>query len=57
MAYVTEDGNFGGDEILEFKEDQLSKKQWELLDELSDEDRLPFVRAVLAGEDLSEWEY
>lgn len=46
-SYVTEDGNYGSDEIITFPYKMLNEEQWEFLGELSDYDRLPFVRAVL----------
>ena len=56
MAYVSADGNFGGDEAVVFEEGQLTDGQWEQLDAMPDGERLNFVRAVLAGQDLSEWD-
>lgn len=55
-AYVTADGNYGADRVIMFKRDQLTEEQWWNLSDLSDYDRLPYVMAILNGEDLSEWE-
>jgi hypothetical protein len=46
-AYVTADGNFGGDEVLVFDSHQLSDKQWENLSFLSDSERLGYAVAIL----------
>lgn len=56
-AWVTDSGEFGSNEILTFDYDTLTEAQWEQLDRLADSDRLPFVQAVIAGEDLSEFDY
>lgn len=55
-AYVTEYGNWGLDEVLILGENDLTSKQWANLEILPDYDRLPYAKAVLAGEDTSEWE-
>ena len=58
MAYVSEYGNWGsdGEEILIFKNSDLTESQWENLEYLTDSDKLTYVKAILAGEDVSEWE-
>lgn len=55
-AYVSEYGNWGAEEILVFDQTALSSKQWENVEILPDYDKLPYVKAILAGEDLTEWE-
>ena len=57
MGYITADGNYGGDEVLVFPHKALTEKQWDLLGECSDYDRIKYVKAILNGDDLSEWEY
>jgi len=54
--YVTEHGNWGGDEFLVVDETDLTSKQWRNLEVLHDKDRLPYAKAILAGEDVSEYE-
>jgi hypothetical protein len=49
-AYVTADGNFGGDEVLVFESSQLTDKQWENLSFLSDSERLLYAEAILADD-------
>lgn len=56
MAYVTGDGNYGSDELIEFLYEELTNDQWEVLSNLPDYDKLPYVASVLNGEDLSDWE-
>lgn len=48
-AYVTADGNYGGDEVLVFDPNKLTDMQWEILTDLSDRDRLGYVQAILSG--------
>ena len=57
MGYVTADGNYGGDEILVFPHKLLTQKQWDILGECSDYERITYVKAILNGDDLEEWEY
>jgi hypothetical protein len=56
MAYVTEYGNFGSEEFLYFDTLALNDRQWITLIELPDSDKLPYVRGVITGEDVSEFE-
>lgn len=56
MSYVTEDGNYGSDELVAFPYDTLTDKQWDILSECSDYDRINYVKAIINGDDLSEWE-
>ena len=56
MGYVTADGNYGSDELVAFPSDLLKQKQWDRLGECSDYDRINYVKAIINGDDLSEWE-
>jgi len=56
MAYVSEYGNYGGESVLEFDSSELTAEQWETLSNLTDSDKLPYVEAILDGNDVSEWE-
>ena len=55
MAYVSEYGNYGAEDCLVFDTTDLTVDQWETLSELTDSEKLWFVKAVLNNEDLSEW--
>jgi hypothetical protein len=56
MAYVTADGNYGSDEVVEFEYEELTDAQWETVAVLPDRDKFPYVISVLNGEDTSDWE-
>jgi hypothetical protein len=56
MAYVSEYGNYGKDEVIVFDESEFTLEQWALLEQLGDNDKFDFTAAVLNGEDLSDWE-
>jgi hypothetical protein len=56
MAYISEYGNWGNEEVLVLDSNALTSDQWQLIDELPDNDKLNYAKAILAGEDLSEWE-
>lgn len=49
MGYVSVDGNYGVDEVIVFDNDSLTEEEWATLDELSDYEKLPYVRTVLGG--------
>jgi hypothetical protein len=56
VLYVTADGNYGSDAIVLIDPKALTDEQYEVLSELSDNDRLPYVTAILNGGDLSYYE-
>ena len=55
-AYVTADGNYGGDDILIFDRDALTEQQWEELGSQTDSDRIVYIQRILNGEDVSDME-
>lgn len=57
MAYVSEYGNWGQEEVLVFDESRLTPAQWNKLDELCDSDKLPYVKAIMNDESTQEWDY
>jgi len=56
MAYVSEYGNWGSEEVLVFDEGLLTPRQWNTLDELCDRDKLPYVKAIMNDENTEKWE-
>lgn len=56
MAYISEYGNWGNEEVLVLDDNALTSDQWQLIDELADSDKLNYAKAILASADLSEWE-
>ena len=57
LAWISEDGSFsGGNQLITFDPSLLTFRQWELLMELPDSERIIYALAVLDGEDVSEWE-
>ena len=56
MAYVSEYGNYGSERILTFNDSDLTPEQWETLDVLPDNDKMPYVDAILNNEPLDRWE-
>jgi hypothetical protein len=56
MAYISEYGNWGNEEVLILDEGDLTSDQWQLVEELPDSEKLPYAKAVLAGDPLSDWE-
>lgn len=55
-AWVTDDGSYGVGSVITFDQSDLTAQQWETLSILSDNDRLDYVQAIMAGEPLDEWE-
>jgi|688.fasta_scaffold00332_100 hypothetical protein len=49
MAWVADDGSYGGGNHLSFEPNQLTNDQWAKLVEMSDGDRYEYVEAILSG--------
>jgi len=56
MAYVSEYGNWGQEQVLVFDAALLTEEQFEILDEVSDYSKMSYVKAIINGDDLSYWE-
>lgn len=57
IAWISEDGSYSaGNEIITFEAHELTDRQWEILDQLSDGERIIYAIAVIDGQDVSEWE-
>ena len=56
MSYVTADGNYGSDDVLVFPYNALTEEQWNLVEALSDYDKLPYVYAVVNGKSTDIWD-
>lgn len=54
--YFCEDGNYGGGPVIIADHDAFTDEQMERLGELSDNSRYDYAKAVLNGQDTSEWE-
>jgi AAA+ superfamily predicted ATPase len=56
-AYISADGSYSASEnTITFDGDLLTDKQWEVVSELPDSERIIYALAVFDGEDVSEWE-
>jgi hypothetical protein len=56
MAYVSEYGNWGQEQVLVFDDSLLTEEQFEILDEVSDYSKMSYVKAIINGDDLAYWE-
>jgi hypothetical protein len=54
-GWIAEDGSYGMCDILVFNESDLQEEHWEIFNELGDNERFAFVKAVIKNEDLSQW--
>jgi hypothetical protein len=54
-GWIAEDGSYGMCDILVFNESDLQEEHWEIFNELGDNERFAFVKAVINKEDLSQW--
>ena len=57
IAYVTEDGNYGGDKVLTFDSDNLTDAQWERIADMNDNDRLPYIQSILENDEATISQY
>jgi hypothetical protein len=55
-AWVCDDGSFGYGHVAHFDVNALDEDQWEVLENLGDNDKYDYVLAVLNNQDLSQWE-
>lgn len=55
-GWVTDDGSYGACAVITFDENDLTAQQWDTLSILADNDRLPYVQAIMAGMPLDQWE-
>lgn len=51
MAWVADDGSYGGGAMLAFEPNQLTDDQWTKLSEMSDGDRYEYVYSILNNQD------
>jgi hypothetical protein len=54
-GWIAEDGSYGMCDILVFNESDLQEEHWEIFNELGDNERFAFVKAVITKQDLSQW--
>jgi hypothetical protein len=54
-GWIAEDGSYGMCDILVFNESDLQEEHWEIFNELGDNERFAFVKAVINKEDLTQW--
>jgi hypothetical protein len=52
-AWVAEDGSYGGLPLLQFDSKALTDAQWERLTDISDSDKLDYVKAILDGNNIA----
>jgi hypothetical protein len=55
-AWVADDGSYGTSLLTTFNPEDLTFEQWDIVGNLPDSERLPFIQAVLNGSDLTEWD-
>ena len=55
MAYISEYGNWGNEEVLILDNNALTSDQWQRVEDLPDYDKLNYAKAILASADLTEW--
>lgn len=46
-AFVTTDGAYGVGDVILFHEEQLTRRQWNFLDSVSDNYRYEYIQAIL----------
>lgn len=53
--WIAEDGSYGMCDIVVFKESDIPEDCWDIFNELGDNERFAFVKAVINKEDLTQW--
>jgi hypothetical protein len=56
-AFVTYEGEYSSEaDVLLFDRYDLTAEQWDMVGSMSDSSRYEYIRAVLDGRSLSQWE-
>lgn len=50
VGWVTDKGEFGTNNMIIFNNDMLTERQWNIVDELHESNRLLYVLAVVTGD-------
>jgi hypothetical protein len=56
VLWITEDGSYGGSDIIITNFSSFTEEQIDILDSLGDNSKYPYALAVLNGQDTSEWD-
>lgn len=56
INWVANDGSYGYGAVLTFDPDDLSERQAETYDNLSDDEKFDYIQALLNGDPTDEWE-
>jgi hypothetical protein len=56
VGWVSADGSYGYGSVTVFDPNTVTDFQWQVLDNLADSDKQPYIRAIINGENLTEWE-
>lgn len=54
-AWVDTDGSYGFGDVILFDPSELTDKQWDTLEVLSDGERIEYVEAILNKKPTTEW--
>lgn len=54
--WVANDGSYGHGAVITFAPDDLSDRQRDVYEDLSDNDKFLYLQALLNGDSTSEWE-
>ena len=54
-CWIAEDGSQGECDVVIFNESDLQEEHWEIFNNLPESEMYNFVKAVINGEDLTQW--
>ena len=53
MAWVSAEGSYGGDDVINFDSNALTNEQWERVTDISDSDRFEYIKSILEEDDAN----
>lgn len=54
--FITNDGAYGYGSVMTFDADDLTPRQWDIYEELDEENKFLYLQAILNGEPTNDWE-
>jgi len=54
-CWIADDNSMGQGDVIIFNEETLSGDHWEIFNNLPESEMFNFVKAVVNGEDLTQW--
>jgi hypothetical protein len=54
--WITNDGSYGYGSVITFDADDLTPRQWDIYEDLDEDNKFFYLQAILNGDSTSDWE-